>query len=266
MQRAGWIGLLFFLSISLTACSGDDTPATVGDGGVDLGPIPDQLQRYIRADTHTRLVFEVDYVDGFEPYADTGDELAAGLEDMLDKPDGIELQLDEVIEGKGDQAWTREELYALADSTENLEVPADTVKIHVLFLDGEDEESDGDGTILGLAWDHIHIVMYKQSIESACAGYPLFGPGLCEAAEVSILTHEVGHTLGLVDNGLPMVTDHKDPDHGPHDSNDGCVMYWAYEGEAAIDVLSNRLGSNPDATLGFDQECLDDVAAVRNAN
>jgi hypothetical protein len=87
----------------------------------------------------------------------------------------------------------------------------------------------------------------------------------CEAAEVGILTHEIGHVIGLVDNGLPMVDDHRDPvtEHGAHDKSQDCIMYWAYEGQGLIDLIGTRLLAGDDSTLPFCQHCLDDLNAVK---
>ncbi|MCZ7584914.1 MAG: hypothetical protein M5R36_17145 [Deltaproteobacteria bacterium] len=144
--------------------------------------------------------------------------------------------------GGEDHAWTSDERDELANETFNLAVPDDTIKIHSLFLDGHDESDGGGGSILGIAWSWTHLVMYKQTIEDSCGGLTLGGltPGLretlCRMAEQTVWTHEIGHLIGLVDNGLPMVEDHKDPDeaHGDHDASKDCVMYWAHEGESVV--------------------------------
>ncbi|MFW6052031.1 MAG: hypothetical protein ACODAU_12715 [Myxococcota bacterium] len=268
MRRTWWTGLVLTATIAIAGC-GDDTAEGDGDGGtedggVDLDTVPERLQRYIRSDSDTRLVLEVDYVEGFEPYGGTGAEVASRLEAVLDKPDGVEMTLDQTIPGKGTgEAWTSEELLDLAEETNDLSVPDGTVKIHVMFLDGQDESTGEGGTVLGLAWNHLHIAIYKESIEESCTSFPLPVSGLCEAVELSILIHEIGHTIGLVDNGLPMQTDHKDPDHGAHDVNEDCIMYWAYEGENPIEFINDGLGTGGSAP-GFDQACLDDIAAVRD--
>jgi hypothetical protein len=130
------------------------------------------------------------------------------------------------------------------------------------------DQDTSSGKILGIAWSYTHLVIFKQTIESLCGNatvVPTLREELCAAAERSIWTHETGHLFGLVDNGLPMVAPHRDadPSHGAHDANNQCVMYWSYEGQDLITLLVGRLGS-PDPALGFDQQCQDDVAAVRN--
>jgi hypothetical protein len=260
---------LTLLAPPLAGCGADaDTGTPAGDGGeVVGGSHPSRIERYIRSDTHPRLVIEVDTVPGFEPYANTAPRIEGGLAGILDKPDGVELVLDGTIDSRGeDHTWTRGELRDLANDTFDLVVDEGTAKMHVMFVDGHDEHDSDEGRILGLAWDHRHIVIYKRTLQSLCSGIiPGLQQSLCENAEVSVLTHEVGHLLGLVDMGLPMVEDHKDEEHGPHSANEDCVMYWAYAGEQVVDVIGSRLMDDDDEALGFDQACLDDIAALRNA-
>lgn len=222
-----------------------------------------RFERYITSrHGDTRMVLEVDFVAGAEPRTEAGADLVARLEALLDKPDGIEIVLDDEIDSRGaDHAWTFGELDALANETFD-DGPAGTVTMHVMWIDGHDEGDSPSGATLGLAWDHTHIAMYHDTIESSCDGGPILGERLCIEAQTLIWLHEVGHNLGLVDNGLAMVEPHRDPDHGAHDQNEECVMYFAFDGSTGLDLLRERLtggGSMHD----FDAECLADIAAAR---
>lgn len=121
--------------------------------------------------------------------------------------------------------------------------------------------------MLGLAWGHSHIAMFKDNIARSCNARSTLGlldASACERAESAVWLHEIGHILGLVDNGLPMVTNHRDPDpeHGRHDVDPSCIMYWTYDGEAAVDaVFSNLLGSGSE--LGFCPNDLADIDAAK---
>jgi hypothetical protein len=244
----------------------DAAPADAAPPAPDaVAPRPRFLD-YIRGDRYPRLVIELDEVPGATPNAAALDRLTARLSELLDKPGGVVVERDGDLPAAGaDHAWTFDELNTLADRTFDREVPADTIKMHVLYVDGHDAEDREGQSVLGKAWRHTHLVMFPQSIAAACsrAALPLFRARVCEEAELAILTHEVGHLLGLVDNGVPMTTDHADPDHVGHDRNEHCVMYWAYEGTSGLSALADAIGGGNDDGPAFDQACLDDLAAVR---
>lgn len=255
----------------VTAGAGCESDSEGGAGGhAGGGNGGARWSHLIRSDGYPRLVFEIDAVPGQEPSPATEQALTQGLFHVVDKPGGIDAIEDEPIESPGeDHAWGTSELHALADRTANLQVPDDTITIHTLFIDGHSDADTNFVEVLGLAWGYQHIVLFQQTIARHCAASTL--PELlqqeqCDAAELAIWTHETGHVLGLVDNGLPMVADHRDPDraHGPHDASDQCVMYWAYQGTALFDVIGQRLLNGQPADLGFGPECLEDIAAERD--
>ena len=267
--------LALLLALAAAACSGrgDDDGPGGGDGGDDPGgPDADTegLPRYsllVRDTIFDELVIEIDSVPGMEPREETDDGLTGLLPDLVDKPGGVTAVRDGAIASRGaDHVWTFDELDELAADSFDLEAPSGAIKIHMMYIDGHSELDGDGGVILGLAWSHTHLAMFKQTIEDNCASVPvLLREQVCAGAELSIATHEVGHLLGLVDNGLPMVDDHRDPDeaHGRHDASDACVMYYAYEGQALFDTLADQLTGGGDAEIGFDDACLADLAAER---
>lgn len=262
------------LTLGLAAgCGGrGDDDGGGGDGGDVGGPDADTegLPRYsllVRDDIFGSLVIEIDAVPGMESREATDERLADLLPELVDKPDGVTAVRDGAIASRGaDHAWTFAELQELAEDSFDLATAPDTIKLHMMYLDGHSELDGDGGVILGLAWSHTHLAMFKQTIEEYCATVPLLlREEVCAGAELSIATHEVGHLLGLVDNGLPMVEDHRDPDaeRGRHDASDACVMYYAYEGEALFDTLTEQLTGGGNAEIGFDDACLADLAAER---
>jgi hypothetical protein len=241
--------------------------ATSADGG-STGE-PDEAPRWqqiIAADPYPRLVIEVDYVAGREPRQSSIDELEAILESVLDKPGGVEVVLDEELDSLGaSHAWTIDERVQLAIATSNLEVPDDTIKIHTLSLDGHAIEDDSmDGVLLGVAWGFENIVLWRDTLDGGCMGVGVLVDELCAQAELLIWQHEVGHVIGLVDGGLPMVVDHLDPTPGAgkHDVDHACVMYREYEGLDAIDATLDRLLMGGPA-IELDAACLADIDAAK---
>ncbi len=134
-----------------------------------------------------------------------------------------------------------------------------------MFLDGTFGGEDS-GAVLGLAWGRSRVAIFKETIELLCQGQVGMGleERLCAGTERSVWVHELGHLLGLVDNGTPMLTPREDPDHPKHDLNQECVMYWAAERQNAIQQLAMKLVETDIAYLDFDDACLTDIAAVRD--
>lgn len=222
---------------------------------------------FIRGDRFGRLVIEIDAADGWGPRDEAVTAIPDALEAILDKPQGVEAVLDQTLEPVGsDHGWTFSELDAFAASTLDYEVDEDTVKMHVLFLDGYYVGDDPDSVILGLAWGRSKLAIFSETIAASCQGH--VGQGLeerlCAGTERSVWVHEIGHLLGLVNNGTPMLTEREDPDHSHHDINEECVMYWAAERQNAVEHLASRLLDTDVAYLDFDDACLADLAAVRD--
>ncbi len=235
--------------------------------GCSAGPedTSDRVADYLLPDPYPRLVIEVDAVAGLELPDGVVDPLVLALEELVDKPQGVEVVMDQVLEAT-DANWNFDALRA-NEAHFDLEVPSDTVKLHVLLLDGSYHDSDG-GELLGVQWGHRHVALFREGMLSACRS-GRGGRGLsswaCQSAELGVLAHEFGHALGLVDNGVPMVEDHEDPDHPKHTVDESCVMYWAYERRAIVTRLEQTLdaGVPADEAIGFCDPSRADLEAFK---
>lgn len=244
--------------------------ATPDDASAE--PEPEPRGRHvdlIRGDRFSKLVIEVDAVPGTLPDMAVFGEVVALLGDVLDKPGGIEVIFDGALESRGaDYRWPFSEVEVLEQETDDLAVDADTIKIHMLFVDGETEQDTDRGALLGQAWRNKSIVIYRDNVEEACdmagGGFPLLSGQVCDAAYIAVLTHEVGHVIGLVSAPLALTEDHEDAEHPKHDIDPECVMYYAYEGSAAASAIGDRFLRGDESAPRFDDACLADIAAVRD--
>lgn len=221
-------------------------------------------ERYVRRDVSRRLVIELDSVAGMAPRAAAESSLVARLGRLLDKPDGVAIVHGDAIASRGaDHAWTPEELTALGDATFNDDATPGTVVMHVMWLDGHHSADTASGTVLGDSWGNLHTAMFHDSIEAVCGHQPLLGDSGCAQTQYGVWLHEVGHVIGLVDDGLPMAAPHEDTAHPAHDTNSSCIMYWQYHGSAGGDLLASSLLGGGSAA-DFDAACLADIAAVHS--
>ncbi len=258
------------LVLTLLASCGDS--GTTGDGGTQadssVPPMPpssaERPADYIRNEGFLRLIVELDTVAGLSPRAGVTADVTDVLGDVVDKPNGISFVTDDTDVpsaddyNNGDGVWTFAELQDLANEQSSLELVNGEIAMLTMWVDGEYE----DANVLGVAWGQRFIAMFGERIAQTC-NVPPIQAVLCRLAEATIWTHEIGHVIGLVDNGVPMVNDHRDAEHGRHDVSDESVMYWAYEGVGVMDVLQSRLLGNNEEVIPWGAECLNDLAAVR---
>jgi hypothetical protein len=251
------------------ATGGPTGGANGGSTSGGSGNAPFRFYGYIRSTPFSKLVLEIDSVAGQEPHSSVPARIVERFSEILDKPAGIEVVLDDTLPAHDTGfVWSNEDLDQITTSSFDGDPDSDTLAIHITYLDGQSGGDGENGVILGVAWGWLQVVMFKETIETSCGGLGLIGAlneQACEEAEFSILSHEIGHVLGLVDNGLPMVDDHRDPqtEHGAHDVDPDCVMYWAYEGQGLFDRIGARLLAGEDTSLPFCQHCLNDLNAVK---
>lgn len=244
--------------------AGADTNVAGSEGsGAALDP-PARPVRYLSGVWDRSLRVELDSVPELEPYSSSVAYLRDKFSAVLEKPDGITFEADETLEPAGEGfEWTFELLddYARAHARSDDDGP---VTIQVLSLDGR-YVSEGSTAVLGLAWDHRFIALFQDAIRSRCASGVLgaLQTENCEAAERNVWAHEIGHVIGLVDNGVTMRVNHRDPEHGRHDVSDACLMYWAYDGPRIFDALLGRLDAGDAPDLDFCAQCQADLAAAR---
>lgn len=263
---------LFLAVVTLVTLATSALPGCDLLGG-DL-PLPGEPPPDPFAPETERVVIEVDVQDGAEPftgatvYGDTWDltveNLAALLSDDLELvvPRSLDEMgaLDDVPQGDLSSA----EIIALADAHRDEDadddVAAGTARYHVLFVDRFFEQ-DGErrANVLGVSIGATRIVaMFKPVIGDG--GALLLGDGVDRFVEQATMVHELGHALGLVNNGLEMQREHQDEANGAHCDNDACVMFFLNEGfEDAVGFARDAL-LRGDRIL-FDGDCLDDALA-----
>lgn len=263
--------VLVVLAATGAACGEDGAISGSGGVGGNTGgaagspaPSASRPADYIRNEGFSRLVVEVDTVPNLAPRAGVVESVRSRLDEVLDKPGGIAFSIDETdvpsadTYGDGDGVWTFQEVRQLAGERANLSLEAGQIDIHTMWLDGVYE----NGNVLGVAWSRRFVAIFAERIAGTC-GFVGLADLLCPLAEATIWTHEVGHVIGLVANGIPMINDHRDPDHGAHDISNESVMYWAYDGAGVMDVLRGRILGNDAEVIPWGAECLNDLAAVR---
>ncbi|MEK6607426.1 MAG: hypothetical protein AABZ30_07180 [Myxococcota bacterium] len=261
---------IFLIFVVATGC-GDDSAASTR---VDERGCPDEPGALDLAtgDVCGALAIEVDAVEGHDARGAALDTLATQLGDLagsghFGKPDGISIVVDEediAPSTEADHAYTFAELRELIDAHRSYARAEGEAAIHLLYVDGHFEDDTSQSRVLGFAYGHSRIVMFRASIDDGCeAALALVRDRVCNLAESTVLLHEVGHLLGLVDNGLPMVSDHKDEEHGAHDVDEDCIMYYLSETSQMIPLLIDNVTGGDESVTPFDDRCLEDLEAAQ---
>lgn len=218
----------------------------------------------------TKVVIEIDYENGQEPYTgniigfgNTFDPMVANIDRVFAHKKQLTIPTTtaqmQSIGSVNDEELTPADILTLASLHRDQHDSADTKTYYIVFVSGY--YTDGAGPnhgVLGVSIGNSGVVaMFKDVIRTTQS---LTTPNTERYVEQSTLIHEVSHAIGLVDNGIPMVVGHKDAEHGAHCNNPNCVMYWLNEGASdASSFAISRLVTG--SSIIFDNACLADVDA-----
>jgi hypothetical protein len=249
MANRPFLALMLVLALVVGPMAG-----CIGEDGLDVLPerkgVPGGLTlACLRGGEYTSMIIEIDHAPGYRPYSSSTDLLVERLEAVCEKPSGITVQFNEVnFDHTG--AWTaddvREEGWKHKDASP---LTGSTLRWQLIFPEGTYHQE----SVLGVAVDASTVAMFSDSIDES-EGF--LGRPSDEDVENSVMVHEVGHLLGLVNLVYTSPVDHEDSDHPGHSSNDESVMYWAIE---SMDIANFFFGSLP---TEFDQDDLSDLAGL----
>jgi len=251
--------LMMLLIIACSKDSGEENIITIEneegeevtiDTSANKRNVGDSANDLLSSEAFTSLRLEILYLDGMQPEATSLDNLVDFLNDRLNKPGGVQV-IQRMIEVPSQEMYSIADIRRIEDDN-RLEYNAETtIAVSGLFVDGEYDQNTNGGSVLGVAYRNTSFVIFEETVQSF-ADRPL-GPSLTTLESV-VLSHEIGHLLGLVNAGTTMQADHQDTANGRHCTTDSCLMYWSAEtGEGLLDLLTG--GSVPE----LDAFCLDDL-------
>lgn len=196
------------------------------------------------------LTVEIIYMTGFKPTDLAIDNLKQLIVARCTKPDGVRFVFQE-ISPKGKSSYSIDDVLSIENEYRKEFTFKKDLAICFLFLDGPSSDNQGSSMVLGQAYYNTSMVVYEKSLQDNADG---FGQPELYKLETTVINHEFGHILGLVNNGTEMYHPHQDTANGSHCTNSECLMYW--EAETGT-LFSNLIGNSPIPT--FDSNCLKDL-------
>ena len=247
--------LVLAMIATIFGCSSDDDNNPVAENGVNrianLQATGSSAKDFLSAAKYQSIVIEVLYVQDFQPEAQTLENLKQFMQNRLNKPGGITI-IQRQIASPGNAPFDINEVAAIESANRTKYNNGSVLTLSLLFLDGGTTTDTGSSVILGQAYRNTSFVAYESNIKtfSNTAG----GPTRVNL-ESTVLMHELGHLLGLVNLGSPMQTEHLDEAHDKHCDNPNCLMYWKTNSSNVLDMM---IGGN---VPQLDANCIADLQA-----
>jgi predicted Zn-dependent protease len=119
-----------------------------------------------------------------------------------------------------------------------------SISVHILITDGYFTSANTFAT----SYWNTSTCIFGQAIMDNSGSLGL----VTRSRLLSTVLQHVGHLLGLVNQGSPMLSPHKDPDNGAHCSNTNCLMYYGIE---------INTGSMNSPLPSLDDHCINDLKA-----
>jgi hypothetical protein len=236
-----YASLMFFV---VFACSeSDDDPSDVND---QIAP-----RDFLSASKYDRLIVEIQYVETYRPSTAAVNNLKTFLQDRLNKPTGITV-LEKAVPTGGKSAYSANDIRAIEKANRTQNTNGKTLTAYFLFIDGDYSSNSGSSKVLGIAYEATSMAIFEKTIKEFSGG---LGQPSNATLETTVMLHEFGHILGLVNTGTSMVTDHQDDPHGHHCNVQNCLMYYTAE---TSDVVANITGGHIPV---LDAKCIDDLKA-----
>ena len=181
------LGLLMVLS-TISGCLGGDLFEPEDKKGIPGG----LTLACLSSAKYTSMVIEIDYEPGYMPEQSSINLLKTRLQEVCDKPNGIEVELTETNFGHSG-TWSANDVREKAwEHKSNEPQTGSTLYWQALFPSSEYSNED----VLGVAVDASTVAIFKDTVEDAEG--PIFSRPSAEEIENSVLVHEFGHLLGLV--------------------------------------------------------------------
>ena len=158
---------------------------------------------------------------GFQPDATAINNLKSFITSLVNKSAGVTVTQTQIA-ASGKTTFTLNDIATFEKNNRSGFTNNNQLSVYFLYIDGKYSQNN----VLGIAYRNTSLCIMGKTIQENSGG---IGQVSRTKLESTVLEHEMGHILGLVDIGSPMQTNHKDAANGNHCSNNSCLMYYASE-------------------------------------
>lgn len=239
-----WIVLLTAACKKDPAMSESGTASSAGNTSV----VP---AWFLSAALYDQLIVEIQYMPGVQPSAAAVNNLKSFLEQRLNKPAGISI-VQTAIASPGKSTYSVPDLIAVETAKRTQQANGKILTAYILFADGDYSGNSGNSKVLGITYAGTSMAVFESTVKQFSGG--LSQPAV-SSLETTVLNHEFGHVLGLVNRGTPLQSQHQDTAHDKHCTNQHCLMYYNAE---TSDIIANMLGTGIPV---LDAACIADLRA-----
>jgi hypothetical protein len=211
--------LLVLLIGGVASCSKEDTEA------LDYKTLGSSANHFLSSSKYQTLELEINYMQAYPLPDPVINRLTDYLQTYLNKPGGIKVYR-QVINNSDKTTFSLSDVVALERKVRTKFSRPGVIAVHIIVLDAEFSEF----AVLGNAYWNTSMSVYGRTIDRYSGGN---GQVSMEHLLITLIEHEFGHLLGLVDQGSPMVAQHKDTNNGAHCINPNCLMNHLIETTSA---------------------------------
>lgn len=208
-------------------------------------------EAFVTNEEFEELIIEVQFMPGTEPEEEALAQLVSFLNQHLQKSE-ITVRDPVEISSGGQNLYLPSDIEEIESNNREYFTEENQLAAYVLFLDGEFENQDAAGFAqFNTSFSVFHPVVDRVS-------GPLQSDPSKASVEATIMKHQFGHLMGLVNNGTDIVQNHHDALNGPHCTIENCLMNFRLNSANFFETLFQ------DIDFVLDPLCVQDLEALKN--
>lgn len=213
----------------LLSCSKTD----IGNGGKadNQKEVGTSAHEILTASKYSSAVIELQYMPGYPPDPTAVSNLAAFLDMLTNKPEGITVKVTPIPSGNK-VAYSLEDINGYERAYRTTYNIKNKIALYCIYLDGYYV----DNRVLGFSYLNTSLCVFGRKLYENSGA-----PNKPERIKLEsiILEHEMGHLLGLVNMGSPLQSLHEDTLSARHCKNPNCLMYFSVQTSNVPGPLNN---------------------------